>query len=183
MLGGFIRGRRLHSGTSKARRRHNSGPEPLSFPNDQPTTPQAAWLGKGPYVTSPSEMLCYDVSGWIKEREANLSDRQRDALAALDNATEEFSSSTEEFLDPELVIMQPRGCVQLLPGASCHGRTYLEAIGPVKAAFEDREYPADFDEKLAALIADFDGATEDTDAGLQGQSGGTAGLRVVSQRG
>ena len=59
---------------------------------------------------------------------------------------------------------------------------YLEAIGPVKAAFVEREYPADFDEKLAALIADFDGATEDTDAGLQGQSGGTAGLRVVSSR-
>jgi hypothetical protein len=45
----------------------------------------------------------YAVSGWIKERE---SDRQREALAALDDA-EEFSSFTEEFLDPELVIMHP----------------------------------------------------------------------------
>jgi hypothetical protein len=59
---------------------------------------------------------------------------------------------------------------------------YLEAIGPVKAAFVEREYAADFDEKLAELIADFDEATENTDAGLQEQSGGTAGLREVSTK-
>ena len=57
---------------------------------------------------------------------------------------------------------------------------YLEAVGPVKQAFVEREYPADFDEKLADLITEFDEATENTDAGLQEQSGGTAGLRVVS---
>ena len=61
-------------------------------------------------------------------------------------------------------------------------QAYLEAIGPIKAAFVDREYPADFDEKLAALVVAFDEATQDTDAGLQEQSGGTAGLRVVSSR-
>jgi hypothetical protein len=61
-------------------------------------------------------------------------------------------------------------------------QAYLEAIGPVKAAFVEREYAADFDEQLSDLIADFDDATEDTDAALQNQSGGTAGLRVVSTR-
>jgi hypothetical protein len=59
---------------------------------------------------------------------------------------------------------------------------YLEAIGPVKAAFVEREYAADFDEQLSELIAGFDAATQETDAGLQEQSGGTAGLRVVSSR-
>jgi hypothetical protein len=47
-------------------------------------------------------------------------------------------------------------------------QAYLEAIGPVKAAFVEREYPVDFDEKLAQLIADFDEATQDTDAGPAG---------------
>jgi hypothetical protein len=61
-------------------------------------------------------------------------------------------------------------------------QAYLEAVGPVKAAFVEREYAADFDEKLADLIEAFDEATQDTDAGLQEQSGGTAGLRVVSSR-
>src|SRR5215213_9595810 len=40
-------------------------------------------------------------------------------------------------------------------------QAYLEAIGPVKAAFVEREFPADFDAKLAELIADFDTATAD----------------------
>jgi len=52
---------------------------------------------------------------------------------------------------------------------------YLEAIGPIKAAFVEREYPPDFDEQIAQLIADFDAASRDQDAGLQGQSSGTAG--------
>jgi hypothetical protein len=59
---------------------------------------------------------------------------------------------------------------------------YLEAIGPIKAAFVEREYPPDFDEQIAQLIADFDAASRDQDAGLQEQSSGTAGLRVVSSR-
>ena len=61
-------------------------------------------------------------------------------------------------------------------------QAYLEAVGPVKAAFVEREYAADFDEQLSELIADFDAASQDQDAGLQEQSGGTAGLRVVSSR-
>ena len=61
-------------------------------------------------------------------------------------------------------------------------QAYLEAVGPVKAAFVAREYAADFDEQLSDLIGEFDAATADTDAGLQAQSGGTAGLREVSMR-
>jgi hypothetical protein len=94
--------------------------------------------------------------------------------------------NTRRSLDPELCPgvgakfrLPTSGSYQVLRATA---GAYLEAIGPVKAAFVEREYPADFDEKLADLIADFDAATEDTDAGLQEQSGGTAGLRVVSTR-
>jgi hypothetical protein len=93
---------------------------------------------------------------------------------------------TGRSLDPELFPgvgaqfrLPTSGSYQVLRATA---GAYLEAIGPVKAAFVEREYAADFDEKLAELIGDFDAATEDTDAGLQEQSGGTAGLRVVSDR-
>jgi hypothetical protein len=94
--------------------------------------------------------------------------------------------NTGRSLDPEfypgvgaMFRLPTSGTYQTLRATA---QAYLEAIGPVKAAFVEREYPVDFDEKLAQLIADFDGATANTDAGLQEQSGGTAGLRVVSSR-
>jgi len=94
--------------------------------------------------------------------------------------------NTGRSLDPEfypgvgaMFRLPTSGTYQTLRATA---QAYLEAIGPVKAAFVEREYPVDFDEKLAQLIADFDEATQDTDAGLQEQSGGTAGLRVVSSR-
>jgi len=95
--------------------------------------------------------------------------------------------NTGRSLDPEfypgvgtMFRLPTSGTYQTLRATA---QAYLEAIGPVKAAFVEREYPVDFDEKLAQLIADFDEATQDTDAALQEQSGGTAGLRVVSSRG
>ena len=74
---------------------------------------KTSWFNKGPYVSSPGEMLCsyfddYDVPGWIRERAAKLSAQQGADLVALDNAMKEFSASTDEFPDPTLVIVDPR---------------------------------------------------------------------------
>ena len=94
--------------------------------------------------------------------------------------------NTGRSLDPDL--FPGVGATFRLPTSGTYqtlratAQAYLEAIGPVKAAFVEREYLADFDEKLVELIAEFDEATADTDAGLQQQSGGTAALRVVSSR-
>jgi hypothetical protein len=62
------------------------------------------------------------------------------------------------------------------------GHGFLAAIGPVKAAFVARAYPADFDEKLAAQIAAFATATQQKARGRQQRRGGTAGLKLTLQK-
>ena len=101
-------------------------------------------------------------------------------LALVDIGNTGRSLDPEEFPGVGATFRLPTsGTYQTLRATA---QAYLEAIGPVKAAFVEREYLADFDEKLVELIAEFDEATADTDAGLQQQSGGTAALRVVSSR-
>jgi hypothetical protein len=57
------------------------------------------------------------------------------------------------------------------------GNAFLDAIGPIKAAFVERAYPADFDETLAAQIDAFETATERKARGKQLRRTGTAGLK------
>jgi hypothetical protein len=63
------------------------------------------------------------------------------------------------------------------------GQAFLEAVGPIKAAFVERDLPADFDETLAGLIAEFTTATQLKATGLAGQVEGTAGIRAATLNG
>jgi hypothetical protein len=57
------------------------------------------------------------------------------------------------------------------------GNAFLDAIGPIKAAFVERAYPADFDETLASQIEAFEAATQRKARGRQLRRTGTAGLK------
>ena len=59
------------------------------------------------------------------------------------------------------------------------GNAFLAAIGPIKAAFVERAYPADFDEKLSDQIAAFEAATQRKELGNLKRRGGTSGLGVT----
>jgi hypothetical protein len=45
------------------------------------------------------------------------------------------------------------------------GNAFVDAIGPVKAAFIEHAMPADFDEQLAGLLAEFAAAGVRTNGG------------------
>jgi hypothetical protein len=59
----------------------------------------------------------------------------------------------------------------------------LTAIGPIKAAFVEMDWAADFDETFAELIAAYDTATLDQTEGRYDQVAGTAGLTSAAQAG
>jgi hypothetical protein len=63
------------------------------------------------------------------------------------------------------------------------GTAFVAAIGPVKAAFVEHAMPADFDEQLSDLLAEFAAAGVRTYGGLHQQMDGTAGLRESSRKG
>jgi hypothetical protein len=62
-------------------------------------------------------------------------------------------------------------------------QAFLEAVGPIKSAFVERDLPADFDETLAGLITEFTTATQTKATGLAGQVQGTAGVRAATLNG
>ena len=62
-------------------------------------------------------------------------------------------------------------------------QAFLEAVGPIKSAFVERDLPADFDEQLAGLIAEFTTATQLKASGLADQVEGTAGVRAATLNG
>ena len=62
------------------------------------------------------------------------------------------------------------------------GNAFLAAIGPIKAAFVERAYPADFDEKLSDQIAAFEAATQRKELGNLKRRGGTSGLGVTMKQ-
>ena len=93
---------------------------------------------------------------------------------------------TAVVLDAELypgagVIRMPRtGSMQALRDRS---QAALTAAGPIKAAFVEMDWPADFDEKFAALIAEYDTATLDQSEGRYDQMAATAGLPPAGKAG
>jgi hypothetical protein len=62
------------------------------------------------------------------------------------------------------------------------GNAFLAALGPIKAAFVERAYPADFDEKLGDQIAAFETATQRKELGNLKRRGGTSGLGVTMKK-
>jgi len=60
---------------------------------------------------------------------------------------------------------------------------FLEAVGPIKAAFVERGLPADFDEQLEAKITTITAATDSRTLGKAEQVGGTAGMQVKASEG
>jgi hypothetical protein len=61
--------------------------------------------------------------------------------------------------------------------------SFLEAIGPVKAAFVERGLPADFDEQLAAAFPPIGSASLTRTLGKAEQVGGTAGIAAKASEG
>ena len=59
----------------------------------------------------------------------------------------------------------------------------LGAVGPIKAAFVEMDWPADFDEKFADLIGAYDTATLDQSEGRYDQVAGTGGLPPAARVG
>jgi hypothetical protein len=95
-----------------------------------------------------------------------------DIAAVLDPAT--FPGAREQFRMPRTKTYQ-----DLLNRA----QAFLEAVGPIKAAFVAHDLPADFDEQLAGLITEFTTATQTKATGLAGQVQGTAGVRAATLNG
>jgi hypothetical protein len=62
-------------------------------------------------------------------------------------------------------------------------RAFVEAIVPIKAAFVDRGYPADFDEALVLQIDALEAAALRKYRGLQLQRSGTVDLDLVTRAG
>jgi hypothetical protein len=60
---------------------------------------------------------------------------------------------------------------------------FLEAVGPIKAAFVERGLPADFDEQLETRIAAITAATNSRTLGKAEQVGGTAGMGAKASEG
>jgi hypothetical protein len=63
-----------------------------------------------------------------------------------------------------------------------YGHAFLGAIGPIKAVFVERAWPADFDEQLAEKIAQLDSAIQRRETGRQERRSGTAGLDVAVKK-
>jgi hypothetical protein len=63
------------------------------------------------------------------------------------------------------------------------GHAFLQAIGPIKAAFVEHGLAADFDEVLSDTVTRLEDAGAHTENALQGQMTGTAGMKVAAKRG
>jgi hypothetical protein len=62
------------------------------------------------------------------------------------------------------------------------GHAFLAAIGPIKAAFVERAYPADFDEQLSEQIAAFESGDAAQGTRRAEAPGGTSGLGVTLKK-
>jgi hypothetical protein len=63
-----------------------------------------------------------------------------------------------------------------------YGHAFIGAIGPIKAAFVERAYAADFDEQLADKIASLDSAIQRANTGKMERRSGTAGLDLAVKK-
>jgi hypothetical protein len=63
-----------------------------------------------------------------------------------------------------------------------YGHAFLGAIGPIKAAFVERAWAADFDELLADKIAQLDSAIDRRNTGKQERRSGSAGLALAVKK-
>jgi hypothetical protein len=84
----------------------------------------------------------------------------------------QYPTSAEQFRMPRTRSYQALRATAL---------AFAEAATPIKQAFLDREFPADFLEQLAAVVETLDEAHRRKSGGLAGQVGGTEGMRVTSR--
>ena len=82
-------------------------------------------------------------------------------------------------LVPAITLATTRTYAELMN----RGNAFVEAIGPVKAAFVEHGLPVDFDEQLAELLAQFAAAGVRTNGGLHKQMDGTAGMAEAARKG
>ena len=105
---------------------------------------------------------------------------ERQALARELEQTLRGIWETARALDP---VLYPNAAEQFrLPKDPRHqqlvdyGHAFLGAIGPIKTAFVERAWAADFDEQLADKITQLDSAVQRRNTGRQERRSGTAGL-------
>jgi hypothetical protein len=115
----------------------------------------------------------------------NGTDQRSLAAQALRDKLRELVETARQ-LDNELypgagAIRMPRsGSMQALRDRS---QAVLDAVGPIKAAFVEMDWAADFDEEFAGRIAAYDTATLDQSEGRYDQIAGTAGMPPAAQAG
>jgi hypothetical protein len=115
----------------------------------------------------------------------NGTDQRSLAAQALRDELRELVD-TARALDAELypaagAVRMPRS--SSMQALRDRAQAVLTAIGPIKAAFVEMDWAADFDETFAELIAAYDTATLDQTEGRYDQVAGTAGLTSAAQAG
>ncbi len=122
--------------------------------------------GRGQFRGGASERLRLSVS--LRKLMRKISD----IAMVLDPVT--YPGAREQFRMPRTETYQ-----DLVNRA----QAFVEAVGPIKSAFVERDLPVDFDEQLAGLIAEFTTATQLKASGLADQVQGTAGVRAATLNG
>jgi hypothetical protein len=133
------------------------------------------------------EMLAQAAAqnGGYSVARAGVSDRLRTATDLRERLIE--IAQTARSLDPgefpaaaALVrVTKSRGYQALRANA----QAFLDGIAPIKAALIEREYPADFDEQIQALITQLDAATQRKHSGSRERVESTAELEALSRKG
>jgi hypothetical protein len=106
------------------------------------------------------------------ERKRELAGEVRGIVRQINRTVKGLDDDTHPNAAAQFPMPRSRTYQALLATA----RAFLEAIAPIKADLIASGMPADFDETLQGLVADFTVATQAREGGLDKQVGGTAGL-------
>ena len=155
---------------------------------DHPLTPAialaTAQIGKIQLSISQLTALGADQDGGGAMRSGSAADRRRIAKS-IRKALSRIARVGKQ-LDQELypgTAQQFRCSTNSYAELMNRGNAFIDAIGAVKAAFVEHGLPADFDEQLAELLAQFNTAGVRTNGGLHKQMDGTAGMEESAKKG
>jgi hypothetical protein len=113
-------------------------------------------------------------AGLGTERKHALAEQVRDLVRAINRTVKGLDDETHPNAAAQFPMPRSASCQALLATA----RAFLEHIAPIKADLIASGLPADFDETLQGLVADFTAAIQQREGGMGEQVGGTRGLFV-----
>jgi hypothetical protein len=106
-------------------------------------------------------------------------DTLRDALRELAKAAKSLDADQHPGVAAEMRLTG----IETYPVLLDRGRTFLDVVEPIKPAFVELGFPADFDVQLQALIDNLNAANQRKFDGSANQVGGNAGLKTAVERG